>query len=115
MKRNKIILSTLIVAAIVVPYLGYVINGEMPFIKDARGMAAVGIILLFAWGLVVKTPFGEGRAAYIAGGIGIATLALGIVAGWLESDAVLVPFVVGIVMLWFLALAMHEGGTPTRS
>jgi hypothetical protein len=115
MKRTKIIVSTSIVAAIVVPYVGYVINGEMPFIKDARGMAAVGIILLFAWGLLVRSPFGEGWAAYIAGGIGIATLTLGIVAGWLESDVVLVPFVAGIVMLWFIALAMREGGTPSRS
>ena len=115
MKNNKLMVGTALVAAIIVPYVGYVINGEMPFIKDARGMAAVGIILLLAWGLLVKTPFGEGRGAYVAGGLGIATLVIGIVAGWLESDAVLVPFIAGIVMLWVLALAMRGGGAPHSS
>ena len=39
-------IATLLVAAILVPYVGYLVNGEMPFIKDPRGMAAPG----WCWG-----------------------------------------------------------------
>lgn len=35
----------MLVLAIGVPYMGYLINGEMPFIKDPRGMSAVGLVL----------------------------------------------------------------------
>lgn len=33
------LVATLLVAAIAIPYVGYLVNGEMPFVKDARGMA----------------------------------------------------------------------------
>ena len=45
-------IATLLVAAILVPYVGYLVNGEMPFIKDPRGMAATGLVL----GLLYLTP-----------------------------------------------------------
>lgn len=43
--------ATVIVAAVVVPYVGYIVRGSMPFIEDPRGMAGVGLIglLLAAW------------------------------------------------------------------
>lgn len=39
------LVATILVAAIGVPYVGYLVNGEMPFIKDPRGMSAVGLVL----------------------------------------------------------------------
>ena len=36
--------ATLLVAAIAVPYIGYLIRGEMPFIQDPRGMSATGLV-----------------------------------------------------------------------
>ena len=45
------ILATLVVAAVVVPFIGYPVLGSMPFAHDPRGMAGVGIagcLLTFA-------------------------------------------------------------------
>jgi hypothetical protein len=77
-------------------------------------MAAVGVILLLAWGMLVPGPFGRGSVARLAAVIGIAALAVGIAAAWVESDLLLVPFIVAIVALWALALSVHSGGTPAR-
>ena len=44
--KARDLVATLLVVAIAVPYVGYLIDGEMPFVKDARGMSAVGLILV---------------------------------------------------------------------
>jgi steroid 5-alpha reductase family enzyme len=99
--------ATLIVAAILIPYVGYLTRGSMPFIQDARGMAATGLILLLAWGVLVRTPFGEGSIAWIAGAIGVAAVGFGIAALWAESDMLLVPFMATIVVLWAIRMSIH--------
>ena len=43
--KFKDLIATILFAAIAVPYVGYLINGEMPFIKDPRGMSAAGLVL----------------------------------------------------------------------
>jgi hypothetical protein len=43
--RSKDLLASILFAAIAVPYVGYLVNGEMPFIKDPRGMSATGLVL----------------------------------------------------------------------
>jgi hypothetical protein len=52
---KKDLITTALVAAVAVPYVGYLVRGEMPFIQDPRGMAGVGIVGLVlsfaAWGL----------------------------------------------------------------
>jgi hypothetical protein len=77
----KDLVATLLVAAIVVPYLGSLAWGAMPFIQDPRGMAATGLVLGLAAAAVV------GRAAFVpepmhrsALGSGIVALLLGIAA-----------------------------------
>ena len=37
--------ATLLVSAVVVPYIGYLVKGSMPFIHDPRGMAATALVL----------------------------------------------------------------------
>jgi len=47
----KDILPTLIVAAVVIPSIGYLVRGSMPFVHDPQGMAGVGVagfLLTFA-------------------------------------------------------------------
>src|SRR5947208_14741477 len=39
------LIATLLVAAIGVPYVGFLVNGEMPFIKDPRGMSPTALVL----------------------------------------------------------------------
>ena len=37
--------ATVALVAAGVPYVGYLIEGEMPFIQDPRGMASVGLVV----------------------------------------------------------------------
>jgi hypothetical protein len=104
--------ATLVTAAIVVPYVGYLAWGSMPFIKDARGMAATGVVLLLAWGLFIREPFGRGSVAWVAAIIGAAALVWGIAAAWLESDLLLAPFVAAIVVLWAIRM-FFSSETPS--
>src|SRR3954465_71814 len=54
----KDVVATVLVALIVVPYINYLVAGEMPFIKDPGGMAASALILGTAAALIA------GRGAF---------------------------------------------------
>jgi len=55
------LLATLITAAVVVPFVGYWVNGSMPFVQDPRGMAGVGIVgALLAFAAFGRKGFGTG-------------------------------------------------------
>ncbi len=110
--------ATLLVAAIIVPYVGYLIFGSMPFIQDPTGMAGVGLV----FGAVAAVIGGwiavhEGAFMAIATGVlGIVSLGLGIAALVSEhlfdatgSALVLGGFMATIVSLWALALLRHRG------
>jgi hypothetical protein len=106
----KNIIATLLVAAIVVPYLGYLVWGEMPFIQDPRGMAAVGLILELAAaavaGRAALDPEPMHRAAL---GSGIVALGLGIAALVAEtSEILLAVFIAAIVVTWGLGQVAHS-------
>lgn len=109
---TKDVVATLLVALIVVPYIGYLIADEMPFIKDPRGMAATGLILGIAAALVASrgafAPEPRRRAALASGAV---ALGLGIVAVWVENSEILLALFVGaIVVTWALGeLVAHEG------
>jgi len=112
---SRNIVATLLVAAIVVPYIGYLVWGEMPFIEDPRGMGAIGLILGIAAALVA------GRAAFdpeplhrIALGAGVVALALGVATVWVEtSETLLAVFIVAIVATWILGeTASARGSVP---
>ncbi|MGZ4121249.1 MAG: hypothetical protein ACXVQY_05465 [Actinomycetota bacterium] len=109
-------LATVLIAALVVPYIGYLINGSMPFLKDARGMSGLGLLLgIIAIVVGGQAAFGRTRLGEVEIALSVATLGLGIAALWLESDAILVPFIVGIVMLWGLEILTHAGVVPIHS
>ena len=55
------LLATLIIAAVVVPFIGYSARESMPFVHDPRGMAGVGVAGgLLAFAVLGCTPFGTG-------------------------------------------------------
>ncbi|MDP9234633.1 MAG: hypothetical protein M3P01_08790 [Actinomycetota bacterium] len=112
---NKDVAATVVTAAILVPYVGYVVRGSMPFIQDTRGMAGTGIVLLLAWGIFVREPFGRGAFAWVAGIVGLAALGLGVAAVWIESDVLLVPFMAAIVVLWAIRLLFCSDSTPIEA
>lgn len=109
----KNIVATLLVAGIVVPYVGYLAWGQMPFIQDPRGMAATGLVL----GLVAAAVAGRDALAHepmhrAAVGAGVVALGLGIAALWAAtSEALLALFVVAVVVTWALGEIAATHGT----
>ncbi|SRR6266496_970570 len=109
------LLATLIVAAVVTPFIGYSIRGTMPFVEDPRGMAGVGIVggvlAIFAFG---RKAFGEGMFAQFMVGAAIVGIGFGVAALIAENTwGLLVPMVAGIVVLWALGV-LHDGGYLAR-
>jgi hypothetical protein len=95
-----------LVAAIVVPYAGYLLEGEAPLIEDPRGMAATALIL----GFVAWIAWGGGvlRDWWLAMAGGVAALGLGVIALAFEAgdaaEGFLAAFVGAIVVLLLAAV-----------
>jgi|SRR5579884_1817874 len=112
--------AALLVAAIVVPYLGYLSWGGVPFVQDPTGMSAVGLILgavaAYVGGWIVLRA-GEARR-YLTCGLGLLSLVLGVLGLVGENlfagnraiwEGVLAGFVASIVVLWGVAIGRHAG------
>jgi hypothetical protein len=105
----KDLIATVIVIAVAIPYVGYLIRGEMPFVQDPRGMAAVGVIGLIAcfgaWGVGIHTTFG--KVMLLAG---VAVLGLGISAALIGaegSELLLAIFMAAIALVYLAETAYH--------
>jgi hypothetical protein len=107
------IVASVLVLLIAIPYVGYLVQGEMPFIEDARGMAAVGLILGAAAYIVLRTGDELDRAGKIETAAAAVSLALGLVAlAFAEAAAaewLLAVFMVSILVVWAVELADHAG------
>ncbi len=107
------LVATLLVAAIAIPYVGYLVNGEMPFVKDARGMAGVGLVLGAAAYLVLRagTPFD--RLGKVETAVAVVSLVLGLVAlAFAEAAAaevLLAVFMGSIFVVWAVEVMDHAG------
>ena len=117
----KDLAATILVAAVAVPYVGYMIRGSMPFIEDPRGMAAVGLVLGGAAAAVVgREAFRGSRLGQLAMMVGVGSLGTGIAAMvWAEtgtvSDVLLAVFMGTIGVTWALVMledvtALSPGG-----
>jgi hypothetical protein len=108
--KARDLVATVIFAAILVPYLGYVINGSMPFVQDPRGMASVGLLGMF----LMMIAFG-GRESLTGGswvmiGTALVGVGLGIAALVLETnETVLAAFIGALSLYWALALLFDTG------
>jgi hypothetical protein len=99
---RKDVLASALVVAVVLAYASYLAFGEVPFIEDARGMAAVGLILGFASRRIGgRSAFEHERAAFAAG---LGSMALGVAALATENDVLVGLFVTSIVALWVAAM-----------
>jgi hypothetical protein len=116
------LVATLLVAAIGIPYVGYLINGEMPFIKDPRGMSGVGLVLGIVAFLVMRAGDAFDRLGKAETGLAVLSLALGIAALALAETAaaevLLAVFMGSILVVWAVELMDHAGilhgmGHPT--
>ncbi len=106
-------IASLLVVGIAVPYVGYLVNDEMPFIQDARGMAAVGLVLGSIAFLVLQSGnaddrvgAGEGVAAIVSMGLGLAALLLAETAA---AEVLLAVFMGSILLVYAFEVADHAG------
>lgn len=114
--KVKDLVATALVAAIAVPYVGYVVAGEMPFVQDPRGMSAVGLVLALAAYVVLqrgdpidKVDKVETGLAGLSLGLGVLTLALAETAA---AEVLLAIFMGSILVVWAVKLADHIGVLP---
>ena len=107
--------ATLIIAAVVVPFIGYSVRGSMPFVQDPRGMAGVVIVgALLTFAALGRRAFGTGTYEWVMVTLGVLTLGFAIAALIAETVwALLVPAMAGLVLLWALAL-LHDVGYLAR-
>jgi membrane-bound ClpP family serine protease len=114
--RFKDLIGTILVAAIAVPYVGYLINGEMPFIQDPRGMSATGLVLGVVAFLVMRQDNLFDRVGKAETALAAVSLVLGLVAlGLAESAAaevLLAVFMGSILVVWAVMLMDHAGVLP---
>jgi hypothetical protein len=112
------LMTTLIVAAVVVPFIGYSVRGSMPFVHDPRGMAGVGIAgCLLTFAAFGRERLGTGAFEWFMVTLGVLTLGFGIAALVVETSwALLVPMVAGLVIIWAAGL-LHDAGyiAPARA
>jgi hypothetical protein len=105
------LLATLVVAAVVVPFVGYSVRGSMPFVQDPRGMAGLGIVgAVLAFAAFGRRAFGTGTFETIMATLAVVTIGFGIAA--LIAETVwwlLVPMIAGLVLMWVFAL-VHDAG-----
>ena len=105
-------IATVLLAAILVPYVGYLAWGDVPFIQDPRGMSAVGLILGAAMFLTAGR-FTWTFAGKVEIGAGIVALAMGVIALLLAETGVaellLAVFMATIVVTWAVQMLHHAG------
>jgi hypothetical protein len=117
--RVRDLVATLLVVGIGVPYVGYLMNGEMPFVKDARGMSAVGLVLGAAAYLIFRSGNAHDRMGLAENALAIVAFGIGVVAfGFAEAAAaevLLAIFMGSIAVVLLVELADHAGLMPVHS
>jgi hypothetical protein len=111
--RLRDLVGTVLVIAIGVPYVGYLVNGEMPFVKDPRGMSAVGLVLGTVAFLVLRSGDVFDRVGKVRTGVAVVSLVLGLVALALAEAAaaeiLLAVFMGSILVVWLFEIVDHAG------
>lgn len=107
------LIATALLLAIGIPYVGYLVAGEMPLVEDARGMSAVGLLLASIMFLVLRTGDEADRAGKLESGFAVVSLALGLVAlafaGTGAAEVLLAVFMVSLLAVWAVEVADHSG------
>lgn len=111
--KARDLVATLLVVAIAVPYVGYLIDGDMPFVKDARGMSALGLVLGAAAFGVLWSGNQRDRIGKTEAGLAIVSAVLGVVALFLAETAaaelLLAIFMGSILVILAIELIDHAG------
>jgi hypothetical protein len=107
------LVASVLLLAIAIPYVAFLVNGEAPFVDDARGMAAVGLLLGAVMVLVLRSADELDRVGKVESLVALAALALGIVAlAFAEAAAaevLLAVFMASILVVWAVEVLDHSG------
>jgi hypothetical protein len=116
--KSRDLVATLVVVAIGIPYVGYLVRGEMPFVQDPRGMSGVGLILGVVAFFVASRDVPAALHAPLAilaiasGVLGLVSLALAEAA---VAEALLGVFMGSVLMVWLLDMSPYLVGlAPAR-
>jgi hypothetical protein len=105
--------ATVLVTAIVVPYVGYLVDGSMPFVEDPRGMAGVGLVLGAAAYMLLRGGEEPDRGVLVESYLATGALALGVVAiafgETAAAEVLLAVFMVSIVAVFAVMMLDHAG------
>jgi len=111
--KAKDLVATILVAAIAVPYIGYLVRGEMPFIQDARGMSATGLVLGVAAFWVMQHGDPLDQVGKVEAAVAVTSLVLGLVAlafaETASAEVLLALFMVSIALVWTMKMIDHAG------
>jgi hypothetical protein len=114
--KTRDLIATILVVAIAVPYIGYLVRGDMPFIEDPRGMSATGLILGIAAFLVVRSGDSFDQVGIAETGLAGVSLALGIAAlvfaEAAAAELLLALFMGSIAIVWLVEMVDHAGYMP---
>ena len=106
-------IGAVLAIAIAIPYVGYLLNGEMPFIQDPRGMAATGLVLGAAGYLVMRRGDAVDRVRRTEIGLAATASVLGVVAFALAETAagevLLAVFMIAVLAVFVVELLDHSG------
>ena len=114
--KARDLVGTVLVIAIAVPYIGYLIDGSVPFVQDARGMAATGLILALAAYLVIQRYDPDDLTDRVEISLEIVSLGLGVLAVTLaetaSAEVLLAVFMGSILVVWAIKMMDHAGVLP---
>ena len=114
--KTRDLIATLLVVAIAVPYIGYLVRGDMPYIADPRGMSATGLVLGAAAYVAFMSGDRRDRIGLAEIGLAGVSLALGLAAViFAEAGAaelLLALFMISIAVVWAVEMADHVGVMP---
>jgi hypothetical protein len=110
--RLRDLFATLLVAAALAPYLGYVVTGRWPSsIGDFGGMAFVGLLLATSALWLQTTGDRLDRVARLEEGLMAGVVVLGVAALVLSetaaAQALLAVFMGSILVVWMISTADH--------
>ena len=111
--KTRDFVSAALIALIAVPYIGYLIEGEMPLIEDARGMSAVGLIFGTVAYLLLSSGDPRDKADNLEDALALGSFVLGFIAFALAetgaAEILLAVFMVSILVAWGFKLMDHAG------
>lgn len=111
--KARDLIASVLVAAIAVPYAGFLDYGDMPFVEEPRAMAGVGLILGCIAYLVMEHGDPFDRADQVERSLAVGSLALGVAALALAETAaahvLLACFMGSILVVWTVKMMDHAG------